>query len=142
MTTFKTKEEYQQWYAENKETIVAERKAELKKHWENLPHFNTPEDIPNIPVVPKDEYNDYYVPKLIAAGAIPKDQLVDGQVYIGDHRNCTIAKWDATDNEFKYWRHKFKYVFIDTCKHFQDDDGFALFVPIGLATEEEFQAGK
>jgi hypothetical protein len=26
----------------------------------------------------------------------------------------------------------------DECNHFEDDNGFALFVPIGIGTKEEF----
>jgi hypothetical protein len=30
-------------------------------------------------------------------------------------------------------------VFEDKCNHFEDDDGFALFVPIGIGTEEKYK---
>lgn len=142
MENFKTKEEYQLWFAANKKRLAAEREAERLEYWNNLKPFKTPQDIPDIPLVPKEEYETFYIPKLIAAGGIPKDQLIDGHVYIGNHRNCTVAKWNATDNQFDYWRTKFTSVFIDHCKHFQDDDGFALFVPIGLSTEEDFKNSK
>jgi hypothetical protein len=36
-------------------------------------------------------------------------------------------------------RTKFQNVFEDTCNHFEDDDGFALFVPIGIGTEEKYK---
>ena len=115
--------------------LESERKH--KELWENLKPFNEPEDVPEIPVVDINLYKQYYVPKLIGAGAIPKEQLIDGQVYIGQHRRCTIAKWNAGKNAFEYCRFKFTY-FIDKCNHFQDEDGFALFVPIKLGTEEDY----
>lgn len=110
-----------------------------KERWDNLKKFEHPKDIPEIPIVNKNEYNEYYIPKLIAAGAIPKDQLIDKQVYIGKHRRCYVAKWNKEKNVFEYRRNKFGHIYTDTCYHFQDDDGFALFVPIKLGTEEEFE---
>jgi len=110
--------------------------------WKNLKPFKTPEDVPDIPVVDEELYRTFYVPKLIEAGAIPKKDLIDGQVYIGQHRRCKVAKWNAEDEEFEYWRNKFGQVFIDTCSHFEDDDGFALFVPIKLGTEADFEKSK
>lgn len=119
-----------------------ERKLRIKEHWNNLKPFKNPEDVPEIPRADEKEYREFYVPRLIAAGAIPKEKLIDGQVYIGEHRRCTVAKWDANENVFKYNRHKFGHVFTDNCNHFEDDDGFALFVPIRLGTEEDFENTK
>lgn len=113
----------------------------IKEYWKNLPKFEKPEDVPKLPVVDEEEWKDFYVPILINAGAIPKNNLIDGKYYIGEHRNCDIARWDAEKNKFIYKRHKFGYVFDDDCNHFEDDDGFALFVPIRLATEEEIKNG-
>ena len=97
------------------------------------------QDIPDIPQVPKEEYENFYLPKLLKAGAIPKKDLVDGQVYIGKHRRCTIARWNKKQNKFEYWRDKFGYRFIDVCNHFEDDDGYALFVPIKLEKNVDFK---
>ena len=115
----------------------AERKKRIREYWENLPKFEKPEDVPSIPRVEEREYKEFYVPKLIEAGAIPKKDLVDGQCYIGEYRNARIGKWNAKENVFDHWRYKFGFR-LDTCNHFEDDNGFALFVPIGLATIEEF----
>jgi hypothetical protein len=82
---------------------------------------------------------DYYVPRLIKAGAIPKKDLHHNYVYLGEHRCCTRAKWNADKNEFEYWRTKFNNVFIDTCHHFEDDNGYALFVPIRLHDDQDFK---
>jgi hypothetical protein len=117
--------------------IREERKQRIKEYWENLPKINTPRDVPDLPKVDIQEWKDYYVPKLIEAGAIPKKDLVEGQYYIGEHRNAQVAKWNG--KEFVYMRTKFQNVYEDTCNHFEDDDGFALFVPIGIGTEEKYK---
>ena len=118
------------------EQIREERKKKVKEYWKNLPKFNTPMDVPELPRVDIQEWKDYYVPKLIESGAIPKKDLVEGQYYIGEHRNAEVAKWNG--KEFVYMRTKFQSVYEDTCNHFEDDDGFALFVPIKLGTEEDW----
>lgn len=138
----KTHEEIRNEMLKRAEKDRKERMERIKERWNNLKPFNDPNDIPQIPIVDEKEYKEFFVPKLIAAGAIPKDKLIDGQVYIGDHRNCTVAKWDAKENVFKYNRHKFTMCYIDECNHFEDDDGFALFVPIKLGTEEDFEKTK
>ena len=110
--------------------LKEERELRIKEYWENgLPYFNNPEDVPELPKVDEKEWKQYYVPKLIEKGAIPKKDLVDGQIYIGEHRRTTIAKWNQEKNRFDYMRYKWGW-FQDECNHFEDDDGFALFVPI------------
>ena len=133
----KTKEEYKLIFDKQKEQLKLERERNHKQFWNNLKHFENPKDVPDIPRVGEKEYKEFYVPKLIAAGAIPKKDLIDGQVYVGNHRNCTLAKWNKEKNKFDHWRYKFGWI-EDDCNHFEDDDGFALFVPIGLGTQEEF----
>jgi hypothetical protein len=117
--------------------LKEEREKRIKEHWENLPKFNNPEDIPQLPRVDEKEWKEYFVPKLIEAGAIPKKDLIHGQIYIGEHRNTTIARWNQETNRFDHMRHKFGWI-EDVCNHFEDDDGFALFVPIRLGTQEEW----
>ena len=107
--------------------------------WNNLKPFVNTWDVPNIPTVDKETYKAFYVPRLIKAGAIPKKDLIDGQVYIGDHRRCKIARWNKNINKFEYIRHKMGGTYMDTCNHFEDDDGFALFVPIALGKQENFE---
>jgi len=118
--------------------LKEERELRIKEYWENgLPYFNNPEDVPELPKVDEKEWKQYYVPKLIEKGAIPKKDLVDGQIYIGEHRRTTIAKWNQEKNRFDYMRYKWGW-FQDECNHFEDDDGFALFVPIRLGTEDDW----
>jgi hypothetical protein len=125
-------------FLEEKREIDRRNFEELRrKRWDNLKTFKTPQDVPEIPRVGEKEYLEYYIPKLIEAGAIPKNDLEDGGFYLGDHRRAKIGKWNAKENVFEHWRYKFGFR-LDTCNHFEDDNGFALFVPIGLATQEDF----
>lgn len=119
-----------------------ERKKRILERWNNLKHLIKPQDVPDLPQVESNEWKEFYVPKLIKAGAIPKKDLIDGKYYFGNHRRAVIALWDEERNCFFYNRTKFNYVFEDKCSHFEDDDGYALFVPIGLATEEEYKKNK
>jgi hypothetical protein len=112
-----------------------QRNHELKMYWDNLKPFKTHNDVPQLPRVDEKEWKEFYVPKLIELGAIPKKDLVAGEYYIGDHRCTHIAKWNG--NNFDYWKWEF-FPIKDDCNHFEDDDGFALFVPIGIGTKEEF----
>lgn len=96
--------------------------------FENLEPFNTIDDIPDIPIVEKEIYNDYIVPNLIRCGAIPKEKLVVGKCYKGSCRNASKAVWDG--DKFTYKRTKFGYTYNEDINHFQDDDGFDLFVPL------------
>lgn len=116
----------------------AERKRRVLEYWNNLPKFEKPEDVPNIPRVDPVEYKEFYVPKLIAAGAIPKNELVGGQFYFGEYRNANVGRWLAEKQVFEHWRYKFGYR-LDDCNHFEDDNGYALFVPIRLANEAEIE---
>jgi len=116
-----------------------DRETRVREAWDNLTPFVNTWDVPRIPIVPKEEYLRFYVPRLIKAGAMPKKDLVDGQVYIGDHRRCKIARWNKALNKFEYVRHKMGGTFMDTCNHFEDDDGYALFVPIALGKQEDFE---
>ena len=134
----KIKEEFILKFEAERLKLKEERNARIKEYWENLPRFETCEDVPAIPRVDEKEYKKCYVPKLIAAGAIPKADLVDGQFYYGEYRNANVGKWLAEKNVFEHWRYKFGFR-IDECNHFEDDDGFALFVPIRLANKDEIE---
>jgi len=134
------KEEFQAFLMEQREQVMAERTRALLELWENLPTFESPDQVPPLPNrIPPDEWKDFYVKKLIGAGAIPKEDLRDGWYYLGEHRRATVARWNGEREVFEYWRWKFGNRFIDECNHFEDDDGFALFVPIREATEEQFE---
>lgn len=103
-----------------------------KSFWEGLEPFKDEHDIPDIPIFETDEekkfYQDVVIPNLIRCGAIPKKDLEVGAEYIGDTRNTDKAKWNG--EEFVYIRYKFGFTFEDKINHFENDDGFALFVPL------------
>ena len=135
-----TKEEAEIWFAAQREKLKRERKAKIREHWENLQPFEKVQDIPELPhAEDPEEWKNFYVKKLIQCGAIPKEDLEDGCYYLGEHRRATVAQWNAKENKFTYNRYKFGNVFLDECNHFEDDDGFALFVPIRKATKEQFE---
>lgn len=84
--------------------------------------------IPSIPIVDEDTYNTVIIPNLIRCGAIPKDKLIVGKTYIGDCRNSNEAVW--LGDVFEYQRIKFGCVYKEKINHFEDDDGYDLFVPL------------
>jgi len=132
------KERLKQEIKEKAQVDLEKRKIAVREYWDNLKPFNEAHEVPTLPRVETDEWQEFYVPKLINAGAIPKDRLIDGVWYYGEYRNSKFGKWDATKQEFGLWRYKFGWRW-DTCNHFQDDNGFALFVPLRVANEEEIQ---
>jgi len=141
---FKTLQEFQEHHKRMKEdpdyaaNFTKKKEQDIKDYWNTLKPFQKAEDIPEIPVTNEEEYENFFKPKLIELGAIPKDQLKDGVWYYGDHRRCHFARWNADKNEFDYIRYKFGYRW-DTCNHFEDDNGYALFVPIREANPKELE---
>ena len=96
----------------------------------NLKPFKCVDDIPDIPIVPKDIYKDIIIPNIIRCGGIPKAQLKPHTRYLGNCRNATEAEW--TGERFLYCRHKFGTEFIDDVDHFEDgaETEADVFVPI------------
>ncbi|MCH5167355.1 MAG: hypothetical protein J1F35_05620 [Erysipelotrichales bacterium] len=88
--------------------------------------------IPDIPAVgewfTKEIYDEVVIPNLIRCGAISKKDLKIGQWYIGDTRNADKAMWNG--KQFVYERCKWNSWFIDEVNHFEDENGYAFFVPI------------
>ena len=58
---------------------------------------------------------------------IPKKDLVVGKTYGGECRNADTAVWNG--KVFTYKRYKFGDVFDEDINHFEDDDGYDVFVP-------------
>lgn len=67
--------------------------------------------------------------------AIPKEELVIGQYYLGECRNASIARWDG--KHFVYTRHKFGGTYEETINHYEDDDGYDVFVPVMKSNHED-----
>lgn len=136
---FKTAKEFQEHMRKLKEDpeyvrhFQETKNRNIRERWDELKPFNKAEDVPELPKMDK-----YYTNRLIELGAIPKENLTDGTWYYGNYRNSDLGKWDYKKQKFGIWRYKFGWMW-DTCNHFQDDDGFALFVPIRKADEKELQ---
>ena len=98
--------------------------------------YKTSEDIPSIPFfkTPEEYHNFCYM--LIENGAIPKNKLKNKTKYYGGCRNSSYATWDADSQQFYYDRWKLGIVFVDYINHFEDDDGYDLFVPIKEITND------
>lgn len=100
------------------------RKEELS-HWEDI-IFPTP-------------IKESGLEAAYAKGMLKKDQLEDGQYYLGSCRNAYVARWVETDNAFYYMRTKWEDVFPEKIYHPEDDNGKDLFIPYKKVepTEEE-----
>ncbi len=87
--------------------------------------------------VPREKYSEWCI-LARDLGAIPKSKLKDGAYYYGRCRNAYVAKWNAgkvgkvhsPTGQFTYMRTKFSSTFPEDINHFEDDNGFDLFVPI------------
>ena len=64
---------------------------------------------------------------------IPKNELVKGKEYIGNCRNSNKAVWKG--DHFEYKRYKYGSYFIDSINHYEDDDGYDVFVPVEVIYE-------
>lgn len=110
--------------------VKEDMEKETVKNWNELKPFIVAEDVPEIP----NPTTEFYTNRLIELGAIPKLNLVVDEWYYGEFRRANFAKWNGKC--FDYIRFKFGF-YWDTCDHFQDDKGWAVFVPIRKATNEE-----
>ena len=113
-------------YKKLKNKIEKERVEEFK----TLKPFKNLYDIPDIPHVDKKTYNEIIIPNLVRCGAIPKKDLIIGKTYIGECHNASEAVWNG--HTFVYERYKFGDTFDEEINHFEDVDGYDLFVPIKL----------
>lgn len=109
------------------------QEEELHNYWMNLKPFQKAEDVPELP-----DMNDFYTNRLIELGAIPKNQLKDGVWYYGEYRRANFGQWNAKTQKFDHYRWKFGWI-KDECNHFEDDDRFALFVPLREANTEDLE---
>jgi hypothetical protein len=112
-----------------------ERYNNTLEYWKNRKPFKNEDDIPSVPIVKKEDYDNIIIPNIIRCGGIPKEELVAGETYIGDCRNASEAVWNG--ERFTYMRTKFGTTYPEDINHFQDDDGFDLFVPIKLKENDK-----
>lgn len=121
-------------YENLKNKVRKQQEKEIIKWFKKMKPFKNFNEIPNIPVVTDKIYKEVIIPELIRCGAIPKKDLIVGKTYIGDCRNASEAIWNG--NTFVYKRNKFGTTFDENINHFEDDDGYDLFVPIKLKEDE------
>ena len=84
----------------------------------------------DVPVPLNKEEEIFIQDTLINHGAIPLHELEIGKTYIGFCRNASEAVWQG--DKFVYQRFKWGTTFPDTINHFQNDDGYDVFVPVRL----------
>lgn len=111
-----------------------ERYNNTLEYWKNRKPFRNEDDIPSVPIVKKKDYDNIIIPNIIRCGGIPKEELIVGETYIGDCRNASEAVWNG--ETFTYMRTKFGTTYPEDINHFQDDDGYDVFVPIKLKNEK------
>lgn len=61
---------------------------------------------------------------------IPKSELVKDCEYQGNCRNSDVAVWNGS--KFVYSRYKFGSWYDEEINHFEDDDGYDVFVPMKI----------
>ena len=97
----------------------------LKDEWLKMNKYFV--DVNDVPLLP-NPLRPYHIDALIRCGAIPKKDLIVGETYYGNCRNATKAIW--LGDCFEYIRHKFNDKYPEKINHFEDDNGYDLFVPI------------
>lgn len=107
--------------------MTDEQYLKLIEYLQSMTSFKS-NDI-TVPIMRNSEdYNNYVVKNFIRCGAIPKKDLIIGKTYIGSCRNTDEAVW--LGEQFEYNRTKFGYTFKEKINHFEDDDGYDLFIPL------------
>ena len=107
-----------------------ERYNDILEYWKNRNPFKNEDDMPSVPIVIKEDYDNIIIPNIIRCGGIPKEELIVGETYIGNCRNASEAVWNG--EKFTYMRTKFGATYSENINHFQDDDGYDVFVPIKM----------
>lgn len=111
------------------------RQKEIE-YWKRFDRkFYHQDDIPELPVLSIDDMKQYVWPKLYEAGAIAKKDLIVGHKYLGSCRNAHEAIWKE-NGTFEYIRYKFGFTYPEEINHFEDDDGYDVYVPIRDLTQE------
>lgn len=87
----------------------------------------------DVPVCKNKDEEELVQKTLIEHGALPLHLLEVGKTYIGTCRNASEAIWQG--DHFVYQRSKFGYTYTEKINHFQNDDGFDVFVPIKVKEE-------
>lgn len=94
--------------------------------------FKKVDDIPEFPSNLTSSDAEEFARKYIEAGAIAKEDLISGGWYTGQSRNTNIAQWFPNPGRFYFIRYKMDGKYVDNIHHFQDDNGYDLFIPFKL----------
>lgn len=84
----------------------------------------------NVPKPLNKEEEIFIQDTLINNGAIPLHNLEVGKTYVGFCRNASEAIWQG--EKFVYQRYKWGTTYPEEINHFQNDDGYDVFVPVRL----------
>ena len=115
-----------------KQQLIEKKKKEAVERVERFNRLKPIESVDDIPSIPRvkdpNTYKEVIVKNLLRCGAIPKDKLEIGATYEGNCRNFEEARWDGK----VFWgkRYKLGEWFDDKINHFEDDNGYDLFVPL------------
>lgn len=94
-----------------------------------MKHFEKVSDVPEFPLFNVEEERLNAIKEYIEAGAISKENLIEGAWYIGQSRSTEIAQWIPREG-FNFIRYKMGEKYIDHIPHFSDEDLNDVFVPI------------
>lgn len=97
-----------------------------------MKEFKCIDDIPEFPRCDTLEQFNRAIEEYLKAGAIAKEDLISGGWYIGQSRSTNIAQWFSNPGRFYFIRYKMDGKYVDDIHHFQDDDGYDLFIPFKL----------
>lgn len=64
---------------------------------------------------------------------IQKNELIIDKEYFGNCRNSAKAVWKG--DHFEYQRYKLGSWYTDEINHYEDDDGYDVFVPVEVVYE-------
>lgn len=67
--------------------------------------------------------------------AIPKSEMIVDKEYEGHCRNSGKAVWKG--DHFEYQRYKLGSYYTDEINHYEDDDGYDVFVPTEEIKQDE-----
>ena len=74
---------------------------------------------------------------------LKEKDLIDREYYRGHCRNASCAQWFAEFGVFVYMRQKFGSIFPESIYHPEHDDGYDLFIPMGVEEQpSEYQIVK
>lgn len=111
--------------------MTEEKRINIIEYWKTreITPFEDTDYMPELPILPIEDMKTYVWPNLYKCGAIAKKDLIVGHTYLGNCRNASKAVWKE-NGTFEYQRHKFGFVYPEEINHFEDDDGYDVFVPI------------